>query len=190
MFLAKASRVKNQINRLAVRFGAVPNHMRRLAMSSRDIYEYTPYGWTSAKLDELNGHPVAAPRTSATGNAAARFNTWLAVKVTSGVGTMWCAYAFAAIACISLPAAISSNNAVTIVSWISQTFLQLVLLSVVIVGQNILAREADARAEITYNDANAVIHEAVKLQEHLLAQDRVLSDLVARLSRAEGEPSA
>src|SRR6266849_7559755 len=51
----------------------------------------------------------------------ARFNTWVAVKVTKSVGTMWCAYAFAALALVSLPAAIMSGNAVLIVSWISQS---------------------------------------------------------------------
>jgi hypothetical protein len=110
----------------------------------------------------------------------ARFNTWFAVKVTNGVGTMWCAYAFAVIAFISLPQAISSHSAVTLVSWVSQTFLQLVLLSIIIVGQNVLAAAADKRSEATYNDADAVLHEAVKIQEHLLAQDQVLSDLIAR----------
>src|SRR5207248_11619351 len=40
----------------------------------------------------------------------ARLNTWVAVKVTKGVGTMWCAYAFAALAIVSLPAAIASGN--------------------------------------------------------------------------------
>ena len=64
-------------------------------------------------------------------------------------------------------------------SWISQTFLQLVLLSVIIVGQNVLAAAADERAEATYNDADAVLHEVVKLQEHLLAQDAILQQLIS-----------
>lgn len=58
----------------------------------------------------------------------------------------------------------------------------------VIVGQNILVETADQRDEVTYNDANAVLHEAVMLQEHLLAQDLVLKDLVARMARAEATP--
>ena len=111
-------------------------------------------------------------------NPIARFNSWFAVKVTNGVGTMWCAYAFAALALVSFPEAISSHNAVTLVSWVSQTFLQLVLLSVIIVGQNVLAAAADKRAEATYTDADAVLHEVVKLQEHLLAQDEVLQHLL------------
>jgi hypothetical protein len=103
--------------------------------------------------------------------------------VTTGVGTMWCAYAFAALAIVSLPSAINSGSAVVLVSWVSQTFLQLVLRSVIIAGQNVLAAAADKRSEATYNDADAVLHEAVKIQEHLAAQDKVLDALVDRLQR-------
>jgi hypothetical protein len=98
---------------------------------------------------------------------------------------MWCAYAFAALAIVSLPSAINARSAVVLVSWISQTFLQLVLLSVIIVGQNELAAAADTGSEAAYNDADAVLHEAVKIQEHLLAQDGVLAELSERLSRLE-----
>ena len=55
------------------------------------------------------------------------FNLWLAQKITSGVATMWCAYGFAALALISLPAALKTGDLVVIVAWIAQTFLQLVL---------------------------------------------------------------
>src|SRR5579864_751388 len=99
---------------------------------------------------------------------AARFNSALAVRITGGVGTMWCAYAFAALALVSLPSAIRSGSAVTLVSWISQTFLQLVLLSIIIVGQNILSQASDKRSENTYKDAEAVLHEARQIQRHLL----------------------
>lgn len=94
---------------------------------------------------------------------------------------MWCAYAFAALALVSLPAAIASGSAVTLVSWISQTFLQLVLLSVIIVGQNVLAAAADKRSAATYGDADAVLHEAVMIQEHLAAQDKVLQNLLSKV---------
>jgi hypothetical protein len=116
------------------------------------------------------------------GNAITRFNRWLAVKVTSGVGTMWCAYAFAALALVSLPAAILSGNAVVIVSWISQTFLQLVLLSIIIVGQNVLAAASDKRAEATFEDADAVLHTALQIQDHLVAQDTEIEKILASLA--------
>ena len=70
-------------------------------------------------------------------NKANRFNNWLAGKITNGVATMWCAYLFAFLALISLPAAIKTHDVVTIVAWIAQTFLQLVLLSIIMVGQNL-----------------------------------------------------
>src|ERR1700716_1653657 len=106
-----------------------------------------------------------------------RFNTWLAVKVTTGVGTMWCAYAFAALALVSLPSAIRSGDAVTLVSWISQTFLQLVLLSIIIVGQNVLAAAADHRSQATYEDADAVLHTSLEIQRHLEAQDQEIGKI-------------
>jgi hypothetical protein len=154
-------------------------------MASVSIYDYVPHHRTKAKLEGA-APPVKVIDQMPHGSPAARFNQWFAVKVTSGVGTMWCAYAFAALALVSLPSAIASGSAVTLVSWISQTFLQLVLLSVIIVGQNVLAAAADKRAESTYDDADAVLHEAVKIQEHLLAQDEVLQDLV---SKADARPA-
>ncbi len=154
-------------------------------MTDHAIYNYIPHRWTRAKLDGTLDHPVKVAEQLPTGSVAARFNAWFAVKVTNGVGTMWCAYAFAALALISLPQAISSHSAVTLVSWVSQTFLQLVLLSVIIVGQNVLAAAADKRSEATYNDADAVLHEAVKIQEHLQAQDAVLTTLVDKLAGVE-----
>ncbi len=146
-------------------------------MPERMIYRYVPHRRTQARLAGEAPRPVKVADQLPTGTRPARFNAWLAVKVTQGVGTMWCAYAFTALALVSLPSAIASHNAVTLVSWISQTFLQLVLLSVIIVGQNVLAAAADKRSEATYNDADAVLHEAVMIQEHLMAQDKVLAAL-------------
>jgi hypothetical protein len=110
-----------------------------------------------------------------------RFNTFLALKITAGVGTMWCAYAFAALALVSLPSAVRSHDAVTIVSWISQTFLQLVLLSIIIVGQNVQSAAADERAEATYEDADAVLHTALQIQDHMAAQDREIDRILQEL---------
>lgn len=72
------------------------------------------------------------------------FNQRVAERVTSLVSTMWAAYIFAAIALISLPAAIKSGEILIIIAWIAQTFLQLVLLSIIMVGQK---RSADVIAK-------------------------------------------
>jgi hypothetical protein len=149
------------------------------------LYDYHPHHRTKAKLEGSPDKPVKVADQLPAGSITARFNAWFAVKVTSAVGTMWCAYAFAVLAIISLPQAIASHSAVTLVSWISQTFLQLVLLSVIIVGQNVLAASADKRAEATYEDADAVLHEAVKMQEHLFEQDKLLGELMDKLARLE-----
>jgi hypothetical protein len=159
-------------------------------MTDHAIYDYVPHPRTKTKLAGGMSGPVKVAEQLPTGNAAARFNAWFAVKVTTGVGTMWCAYAFAGLALISLPSAISSHSPVVLVSWISQTFLQLVLLSVIIVGQNVLAAAADKRSVATFQDADAVLHEAVKIQEHLGAQDDVLRDLATRLARVEARPGS
>ena len=66
----------------------------------------------------------------------AKFNRLLAEKITSAVSTMWCAYIFAAIALVSLPAALKTGDPIVIVAWVAQTFLQLVLLSIIMVGQS------------------------------------------------------
>jgi hypothetical protein len=78
------------------------------------------------------------------------FNTKLAAKITSGVATMWCAYIFAGIALVSLPAALKSGNLIVIVSWIAQTFLQLVLLSIIMVGQNVASASVEKKITETH----------------------------------------
>jgi len=105
------------------------------------------------------------------------FNAKFAVFLTNIVGSMWCAYVFAIIAFIRLPAALKPGGE-GIIAWIAQTFLQLVLLPIIIVGQNIQARTADKRAESTYNDAVAVLHECREIQMHLKAQDEALTRIL------------
>ncbi len=106
-----------------------------------------------------------------------RFNTWLALRVTKTVGTMWMAYAFAAFTLISLPAAIASRSPIIIVAWIAQTFLQLVLLPVIIVGQNVIQLANDARAEADHETLVA-IHELTKAIDKLqLSQLDILRKL-------------
>ena len=84
-----------------------------------------------------------------------RFNETLAIRITRGVSTMWCAYIFAGIALISLPAAIHTHQAIVIVAWVAQTFLQLVLLSIIMVGQEISSKEVAEKIDETHTAALA-----------------------------------
>jgi len=99
-------------------------------------------------------------------------NGRLAVLITNMVSTMWCAYVFAAIALISLPSAIEAGTA-SIITWIAQTFLQLVLLSVIMVGQKVAAAASDKQAAQTYKDAEVLleiqdeVHKLIKINNHL-----------------------
>lgn len=70
-----------------------------------------------------------------------KFNDWLGLHLTNMVGTMWCAYVFAALAVVGYP--FGSSDPRLIVQWFAQTFLQLVLLSVIIVGQNLQSQKHD-----------------------------------------------
>lgn len=100
------------------------------------------------------------------------FNAKFAVLITRGVGTMACAYLFALLAFVSLPAILIEAGVLTngdvpkfltkpglilIVSWIAQTFLQLVLLSIILVGQRVQSAASDERAEKEFTDTEAVL---------------------------------
>jgi hypothetical protein len=109
-------------------------------------------------------------------------NERIGLAVTKRVGTMWAAYLFFGLSLVSLPAALASGNVIVIVSWVAQTFLQLVLLPIIIVGQNIQAKASDERAIATYDDAGAILEETKQIQEHLKAQDATISKLGAELT--------
>lgn len=91
-----------------------------------------------------------------------KFNNSLALKITNGVGSMWSAYLFAILSLCSLPAIIVlvdpsvrhdfpkfiiAASLITLIAWISQNFLQLVLLPVIMVGQNVIQTHQEAKAE-------------------------------------------
>jgi hypothetical protein len=95
-----------------------------------------------------------------------KFNTELALKITSGVGSMWTAYLFCVLALVSLPAILTqaswvpqnffpkwliSISLIAVVAWIAQTFIQLVLLPIIMVGQNVIQAQNDAKAEVDHN---------------------------------------
>ena len=111
-------------------------------------------------------------------------NGRIALTLTTVVGTMWCAYAFACLALLVLPQAIG-GGLLALVQWISQTFIQLVMLSVIMVGQNILGRAADKQAEMTYKDADATFHEVGQVHQHMQAQDDAINALLAKVEQLE-----
>src|SRR5438132_10356557 len=101
-----------------------------------------------------------------------RFNSRLAVLITRGVGTMWAAYIFVLIAFVSFPQALTAFRAgdtLTGITWLSQSFLQLVLLPILLVGQRVIAAAQDLRAEADHETLTALhqinVHQLRILEE-------------------------
>ena len=114
-----------------------------------------------------------------------RFNTMLAVKITRSVGTMWAAYLFTLISVGSAVAVITSNVFWTAVSvLISQTFLQLVLLPIIIVGQNVIQAANDERAEADHETLSAVHQLTVEVHAINEAQTAILKQLQSQSASA------
>jgi hypothetical protein len=83
---------------------------------------------------------------------------------------MWCAYVFALIALISLPSVLQSlptQGPQPLISWIAQTFLQLVLLSVIMVGQRVQQESTDQRAAADHQIL-AALHTINQVQLEIL----------------------
>ena len=123
-----------------------------------------------------------------------KFNLWLAEKITNGVATMWCAYLFAAIALISLPKALQSGDSIVIVSWVAQTFLQLVLLSIIMVGQKVQSSSVENKINETHAASLAEFELAKEArgfanteieQLHQLSKDmhKLLKEVEAKLAK-------
>jgi hypothetical protein len=153
------------------------------------LFEHIPHPHIAARK-------AAGPVTVA-GQMPGGANARIALRLTALVGTMQAAYAFAVLAVLALPAVLGFNwfppRTLLIVAWISQTFIQLVMLAVLQLGQNLSAAGADARSQATYLDAEAVLHEVQQIQAHLEVQDGILTALAARIpgqSQATAAPPA
>jgi hypothetical protein len=146
-----------------------------------DLFDYVQHPHVSRRQE--TGPPKVAEAAVAVHGPGpiGRFNARVGLKITLIVGTMWSAYIFTLLALVSAPAAFHSGDRIIIVAWIAQTFLQLVLLPIIIVGQNVQAAAADARSLATYNDASAVLEEAKQIQVHLKVQDDAIRQILEAL---------
>src|SRR5689334_3694832 len=123
------------------------------------------------------------------GGPIGRFNSWLAVHITRAVGTMWAAYVFVLISLVSFPQAVHAfltGDTFVGISWLSQSFLQLVLLPIIIVGQNVISASQDARAEadhLTLTTLHAINVRQLRMLEQqraMLQQQREILDLLQK----------
>lgn len=126
------------------------------------IFQHRPHPYRPRNVNDVH----KAERTG--------FNQKIAVFLTAYVGTMQTAYGFAALAIIGLLGvlAILNPSVYTLIAWLSQTFIQLVLLPVIMVGQNVLNRHAELQADEMFATTQRTYHDLCQAQEHLNAQDQ------------------
>jgi hypothetical protein len=148
--------------------GQVADDQNEFARLRKEVLDHVPYHVSRDEIQrEVHG-----------GGAVGRLNSRIAVLITNAVGTMWAAYAFTFLALISLPAAIDAFNSgqiIVAVSWLSQSFLQLVLLPIIIVGQNVISAAQDKRSEHDHHTLT-VLHRINVQQLKLLEQQQQILD--------------
>jgi len=125
--------------------------------------------------------------------AAEGLNTAVAVFLTTRVGTMWAAYSFSMLAIIGLLAILNILPPVValLIAWSSQTFIQLVMLPIIMVGQNVLGRKSELQADEAYNTTMRTYHDIEEIMQHLSAQDAELlkqSHMIIHLLKTSGIP--
>ena len=159
-----------------------PERARVILLAMSNIFNYIPHPHMEQRK-EAGPPKVAAAIAQVHGpGPIGRLNAKIGLKLTLIVGTMWCAYLFTVLALVSAPSAFQSGDSIIIVAWLAQTFLQLVLLPIIIVGQNVQAAATDARSQATYDDAAAVLEEAKQIQAHLAAQDAAIERILASIT--------
>ena len=130
-----------------------------------------------------------------------KFNTGLALKITNGVGTMWTAYIFALISLLSLPAILVIVDAkffggvfphwliatalITLIAWISLNFIQLVLLQIIMVGQNVIQAQNDAKANVDHHTLTYL----ATLQDEQMTELKGITKILEILEKDENKSS-
>lgn len=146
-------------------------------------FEHIPHPWVAARREQK------PPQTT---DEQVGFNGRLAATITRGVGTMWAVY-------IALAFQITWMTLASLGVWLLgrdpypfafllflSNIVQLLLMFIIMVGQQVLGAAADKRAIQTYNDAEAILHECLQLQAHLMEQDKILERLMTARQQPAG----
>lgn len=99
--------------------------------------------------------------------------------ITRLVGTMICAILFTVLALISLPAALKTHSLIVIIAWIAQTFLQLVLLPIIMVGQNLQGKHSEVMADEEFKTTRSTYKDL----EHLILVNQQQLELLVNLAK-------
>ena len=160
------------------------------AQAIENGHHHPAFGFTK------HGHPVHSKVTDhlPEHNAYARFNKHVALLITNNIGTMSCFWLFCVVALLALPAVLVEAKIVSptigligeagfafMVSWLAQSFIQLVLLPALMVGQNLQNIAADARSAKTFEDVERIID---LLDAHTQGGVKEILDSIADLKKS------
>ena len=116
-----------------------------------------------------------------------KFNFKLAILITNSVGTMWCAYAFLVLDMVMLPPVIAAHSVMVWVQYIAQTLLQLVLLPIIMVGQNVIQSQNEAKADTDHNTLTYLATLQDEQMQELKNQTEILKRLEELVKKTRGE---
>ena len=112
----------------------------------------------------------------------AGFNGRLAAWITARIGSMWTVYVSLAITVIWMVLGTRQVLGFDPYPYPFLLFLgnvvQLLLIFIILLGQQVLGRAADSRAMQTYEDAEAILVDCEQIQNHLIAQDSHLASCI------------
>ena len=150
----------------------------RSEAGKRTLFHHTPHAHIPSNVNALH----QAEQSTGT------FNQKLAVTLTKVVGTMACAYVFALLAIFGIPAlqSVLGPYVAEYVQWLSQTFIQLTMLSILMVGQSIMSRHQELQAEEAFNTTVKSFHDVEQIMAHLDVQDQKIMEILAILEKAMG----
>lgn len=142
---------------------AHPKNIQHLEQIRRSFFSYKPYRHQPRNINDVHAHEQKEGGINAT----------IAVALTKSVGSMWTAYSFALLAVIGLFAILQLLSPIValLIAWASQTLIQLVLLPVIMVGQNVLNRKQELMATEQFETTKKTYSDIEQIMKHLAVQD-------------------
>jgi uncharacterized membrane protein len=109
----------------------------------------------------------------------------LALFITKRVGTM--GFFYFCLVLVTLPLLFKST--MPVIQYLSSGYLQLILLPLILVGQNLQSRHAELRAQHDYETNVKAEKEIESILLHLEKQDEIMLDILRRIEKLEKSPS-
>lgn len=148
----------------------------RLLSRGISLLESAPHPW-------IDQHRVQEPSQASV--QAVGLNGRIAAWITQRLGSMWAFYAASVIQLgwigLAQAGVIRFDPYPYAFLLFLSSLVQLMLMFVITVGQEVLGQAGDRRSEQTFLNAEAILHECRRMEEHLTAQDRIIESVCTYL---------